>query len=133
MAADAPLDMDMLAAALRADQSDVAAFVEALADKLERALPGAVRVVRSRRGLRGPKWVREISLDAGGTRLTLRRNEADAVQCALARTSGGIVLKSEEVDVAQWVEALSRALAAESQRSERARQALEQMLIGQRR
>ena len=45
------LDMDLLAASLRADSSDVNAFVESLAAKLEEAVPDHTRVERRRAGL----------------------------------------------------------------------------------
>lgn len=122
--------MDLVAASLRADASDISAFVEALAVKLEGALPGGVRVDRVRRGFRGPRWVREISLDAGGLRLTLRRSESDALECKASRVSGGIVLKTEPIDLERWIEELGRALSAEAQRSIRAREALERLMIG---
>ena len=49
-----------------------ATFVEALAVKLEEAVPGAVTVERRREGMFGPKLVRRIAIDAGGQRLELR-------------------------------------------------------------
>ena len=52
---DDALDIDLLAASLRADTSDLGAFVEALAVKLEEAVPGAVQVQRRREGMFGPK------------------------------------------------------------------------------
>jgi hypothetical protein len=129
-AAEEPLNMDLLAASLRADASDISTFVEALAAKLEAALPGGVRIERVRRGFRGPRWVRQISLDAGGLRLTLQRSESDALECRASRVSGGIVLKTEPVELEVWIEQLGRALSAEAQRSVRAREALERLMIG---
>ena len=38
---ESALDIDLLAASLRADSSDLSAFVESLAAKLEEAMPGA--------------------------------------------------------------------------------------------
>lgn len=130
MAADsAPLDIDLVAASLRTDTSDVAAFVEGLASKLEQAVPGCVRVQRARRGLMGAKAVREISLDAGDVRLLLRRRDGDGVETTLARVSGGITLKTEPMETDAWLGALGEALATEAQRSERTRQALERLLM----
>ena len=60
MALDRPepeLDIELVTASLRADASDLGTFVEALAVKLEEALPNGVRVVR-RGGLFGAKKVR---------------------------------------------------------------------------
>ena len=54
------IDIDLVTASLRADASDLRAFVEALAVKLEEAVPGAVSVDRRREGMLGPKRVRRI-------------------------------------------------------------------------
>ncbi|HWE14889.1 MAG TPA: hypothetical protein VG365_15300 [Solirubrobacteraceae bacterium] len=125
--ADTDLDIDLLAASLRADASDLGAFVEALAVKLEEAVPGAVRVERRRSRLRGPKLVRRIALDAGGLRLELRAGDG-AVQTYCSRLSGGIVLKTEQVDTDAWLRALGEALAAQARLSQSTRQALERLL-----
>jgi hypothetical protein len=125
----AAVDMDLLAASLRSDASDLGAFVESLAVKLEEAVPGMVTVRRGRTGLLGPKLVRTITLDAGDRRLELQRGDGDSIQPSCSRLSGGIVLKREGVDMETWLDALGAALAAEAQRSQRTRQALERLLI----
>ncbi len=124
----ASLDLDLLAASLRADGSDLEAFVEGLAVKLEEALPGRVRVQRRRSGLRGRKLVQRIALDAGGLRLELLAGDG-TIETRCARLSGGIVLKTETLDTDAWLAALGEALADESRRSEITRQALERLLI----
>jgi hypothetical protein len=126
---DAPLDIDLLTASLRADAGDLGAFVEALAAKLEDAAPDRVRVDRRRAGMFGPKLVRRISLEAGDRRLELV-SENGAINTSASRVSGGIVLKSDAVAVDAWLTALGEALAAEAQRSQRTRQALQRMLLG---
>jgi hypothetical protein len=125
------LDIDLLAASLRSDASDLNVFVESLAAKLEEAVPDRVQVQRRRDGLLGPKHVRRIALDAGPNRLELLRGEGGAIETRCSRTSGGIVLKNEQVDTEAWLDALGKALAHEAQRSERARQALQRLLIDQ--
>jgi hypothetical protein len=122
------LDLDLLAAALRADLSDTSAFVEGLATRLEQALPGFVQVKRAKRGLRGPKFVSEISVQTGDLRLQLRREGGD-VSAVRARTSGGIVLKTESVDLDAWLASLTAAVAEQAQRSERTRLALQQLVL----
>jgi hypothetical protein len=123
------LDLDLLAASLRADTSDLGAYVESLAAKLEEALPGRVRVERRRGGLLGPRTVRSISLDAGDQRMTLVHH-GGALQASVARLSGGIVLKNEALGTEEWVAALGQVLAAEATRSESTRRALERLLTG---
>jgi len=122
------VDLDLLAASLRADSSDTRAFVEGLALKLEQTLPGAVHVYRWRTRLLGPKVVRRIRIDAGERRFELRAAEG-TIETTSARLSGGIVLRTEALDVEAWLDALGEALAREAQRSEKTRQALERLLI----
>jgi hypothetical protein len=124
----APLDIDLLAASLRADSADVGAFVEGLAGKLEDVLPGRTKVVRWRGKMFGPKLVRKISIDVGDERLELSRTEHNVIDTQRARVSGGIVLKSETIDTEAWMHAVGELLATEAQRSEQTRQALERLL-----
>jgi hypothetical protein len=121
-------ELDLLAAALRADQSDLSAFVEGLAAKLEDAMPGNVRVERRRSSFRGPKRVQMIVVDAADQRLELRFSGA-SIDTSCSRLSGGIVLKSEQLDVEDWIGMLSAVIAAEAQRSATTRQALERLLM----
>jgi hypothetical protein len=121
-------DLDLLAASLRADASDLHAFVESLATKLEEAVPGRVRVQRRRSTVLGPKLVQRISLDAGDHRLELSF-AGGALETSCSRLSGGIVLKRESLETDAWLTAVGEALSAEAQRSETTRQALERLLI----
>jgi hypothetical protein len=121
------LDIDLVTASLRADTSDLRAFVEALAVKLEDAVPGAVAVDRRRDGMFGPKRVRRIAVEASGQRLELRADGA-AIQTRCARLSGGIVLKNEEVPTDEWLALLGEALAQQARSSLTTRQALERLL-----
>ena len=132
MALDRPepaggMDIDLIAASLRADSTDVSTFVEALAVKLEEALPGGVKVDRSRGKLFTPKQVAKIMVDAGDQRLELKRAGA-GIETSCSRVSGGIVIKNESVDIETWLRALGQALATEAQRSQTTRQALERLI-----
>ncbi|MGH2843223.1 MAG: hypothetical protein ACRDKL_06495 [Solirubrobacteraceae bacterium] len=123
------LELDLVAASLRADLDDLGSFVEGLAVKLEGSLPGMVQVERVKQGFRGPKLVRRIALDAGpGERLELRR-DGQRVETLRARTSGGIVLRTEQLDTEAWLTALSAAMVAEAGRNERTRIALQSLLL----
>lgn len=121
-------DLDLVAAALRADLSDISAFVEGLATRLELALPGIVQVKRTKSGFRGPKQVSEIAVQAGDERLQLQR-AGGMIQTARARVSGGIVIKTEALDIDTWLSALAVAVADQAQRSERTRLALQQLVL----
>jgi hypothetical protein len=127
---DDAADLDLVAASLRADTSDIHTFVEGLAAKLEQAVPGHVEVQRRREGLFGRKVVQRLSLRAGDQRLELR-SERDTVQTSRARVSGGIVLKTEALETDAWLAAVGEALTTEARRSETTRHALERLLIQQ--
>ena len=125
-----PLELDLVAASLRADMADIGAFVEGLAVKLEDSLPGVVQVERVKQGFRGPKLVKRIAVDTSAGRLELRR-DGHRVETVRARTSGGIVLKTEALDIDSWLTELTTVVAAEAGRNERTRQALQRLLLDQ--
>jgi hypothetical protein len=125
---DSSLDLDLLAASLRADASDVGVFVESLALKLEEAIPGRVRVQRRRSGLIGAKAVKRIAVDLGDLRLELVAEDKGVLETRYGRVSGGIVLKNETLDTDEWLVALGEALAVEARRNETTRRALERLL-----
>jgi hypothetical protein len=128
VADDAP-DLDLLAASLRADASDTAAFLEALAARLQGALPGQVEVERKGGLFGGGKRVRRIAVRLGDSHYEL---EGDHGALVARRRSvvRGIALKSEELGVDAWIEALSSDLLALARSSERGRLALERLLTG---
>ena len=126
MADDA--DFELLAASLRADDLDVAAFVEVLAMKLEGALPQRTRVVRRRTSLLSrEKRVHAIEVDFGEEKYLLGADGAE-LDTRVAKTVRGIVLKSEQLALEQWIESLTRTIAAEARDSEQGRRALERLL-----
>ena len=122
-------DLDLLAASLRADAGDVDAFVEALAVKLEAALPGQAEVERRGGLLGGRKRVRRIEVTLGDQRYELEA-ERGRVTCRRRSVVRGIALKTQELDLDAWIAALSQDLVEEAERSERGRQALARLLEG---
>jgi hypothetical protein len=122
------LSFDRIAASLRADGVDVQTFAEGLAVKLEAALPGQTTVRRARSGLRGPRHVTAIDVSLSGGHFRLERH-GDQLTTTRALVSGGIVLKTEPLPPAEWIDAITEALAVEAQRSATAREALERLLL----
>jgi hypothetical protein len=124
------IDVELLAATLRSSSSDLAVFVEVLADKLEQALPGRVEV--GRRGTRflgKEKRVERLQCQLGDQRYLLAAR-GGSVETRRATAVRGVVLKTEELPLEEWLGALAQALAAEAQTSERARLALQGLLSG---
>ena len=119
---------EVLASSLRADSGDLKAFMEALATKLEGALPSQTTVARKGGGLfSGPKRVDRIAVDLGDYRYELQSAGA-RVQPSRSKAVRGIVLKTEQVPLDKWIDELSRELTVEAERSEQARVALERLL-----
>jgi hypothetical protein len=120
-------DFDLVAASLRADTSDLEIFVEALAVKLAESFPGYVKVER-RRGLKpGPRAVTRISAVLGDDGFELE-HDSGTILCRQRAIVRGIALRSEELELGPWIDALSRALLVEAGRSERGRDSLRQLL-----
>lgn len=122
---------DLLAASLRSSGSDLDVFVEVLADKLEQALPG--RVVVERRGLRRfskERRVARIAVALGDNRYTVVVVRPGVLETRCAKAVRGVVLKTEELALDGWLEALGRELAVEAEASEQSRAALDQLLRG---
>ncbi len=129
MAGDgADLDVDVLAAALRADSADLEAYVEVLAAKLSTSLPGRVTVKHRRAGLMGPKRIHRIVITLEDSRPEVEVTDG-SVEATWTKVSGGIALKHERVDFDDWLRRLSESLAAEAHRNARTRDALRQLLI----
>jgi hypothetical protein len=123
-------DFDLLAAALRSSGVDLKTFVEVLAQKLELALPGRVKVQRQAvRFLAKEKRVRSVECNLGDQRYLLAWEDG-TVETRRATAVRGVVLKSEAVPLDAWIDALATALASEARSSEQSRIALEELLRG---
>lgn len=123
------IDVELVAASLRASSSDLKTFVEVFADKLERALPGRVDV--SRRSAR--PWAREKRVDRiqcqlGDARYVL--STRNGIEAWRAKAVRGVVLKTEVLSLDEWLGALARDLADEAHSNEGAQLALREMLTG---
>jgi hypothetical protein len=124
--ASAP-DFDLSAAGLRADGAELASAVEVLAVKLEDALPGRTSVKRrGRRPLSRDRRVSEIEVTLGSC---FRLESADGrVSCWRQKIVGGISIKREQLELADWLPALIEELDASSGETSRARAELERLL-----
>ncbi len=124
------ISVDLLAASLRASSSDLKTFVEVLAEKLEDALPGRVQVGRKpTRFLGKQKRVERLQCELGDQRYLLVARDG-VVEARRATAVRGVVLKTEELPLGEWLDALAHALADEARTSEQAQLALERMLAG---
>jgi hypothetical protein len=99
-------EFDMGAAWFRRANSDMKAFLEGLAVRLEGALPGRVTVDRKRDGLfsRESHVARiDITLDNSLYSIEANRGHATARRSKIVR---GITIKSEQVPIPEWLNGL---------------------------
>jgi hypothetical protein len=124
-----PLQVELLAASLRADTTDLKAFLEALAVKLEGSLPNQTQVTRQSSLFSREHPVKEIAVTMGDYQYRIAREGKGPLVTLRAKVVRGIVLKTEPIPMEQWIEELAEGLAQESARSTQARTALERFLL----
>src|ERR1035441_3844775 len=129
MAAEENLDIDLPAAALRADGADLEISIEALATSLEQALPGIVSVERRKvSGFRSKRReVRRIAVPLGEEQFELLR-EDQRISCTRHKVVRGITLSRQELPMADWIAELVEGLTRGAEVSDRNRIALEGLL-----
>lgn len=124
-----PLQMEMLAAALRANSTDLKAFMEALAVKLEGSLPNQTRVTRQSGLFSREHPVKDISVTLGDYQYRISRDRQGSIVTERVKVVRGIVLKTEQIPMDQWINELAAALAEEAAHSTQAQMALERFLM----
>jgi hypothetical protein len=99
----APDSFDLDAAWMRRAQSDLRGFMDALAVRMESALPGRVDVERKRDGLLSKTThVRAIAIDGDGARYTLVFDKG-RLQARRAKIVRGVVIGTAELPIEQWL------------------------------
>ncbi|GAC1628247.1 MAG: hypothetical protein NVS4B7_17420 [Ktedonobacteraceae bacterium] len=126
---DSPLQMELLAASLRSDSTDARAFLEALAAKLAGSLPDQTLVTRHSGLFSREHPVKEITVTMGDYQYRIGRERQGPITTQRAKVVRGIVLKTEQIPMEQWIEELAEALAQIAASSAQARSALERFLL----
>jgi hypothetical protein len=124
-----PLQVDLLAASLRADSSDLKAFLEALATKLAGALPHQTTVTRQNKLFAREHPIREIVVTLGEYQYRILHEQPKPPVTLRAKVVRGIVLKTDQLSMNQWIDELAVDLAHEAMQSAQARVALERFLL----
>lgn len=120
---------ELFAASLRADNTDIKAFLEALAVKLEGSLPEHTKITRQGGLFSREHPVKEIKVLLGEYEYRIGRERQGLLVAVRVKVVRGIILKTERISVEQWIEELSEALARMAAQSAQARTALERFLI----
>ncbi len=125
---DGSFDLELAAASLRADGSDVHILVKVLVDQLSDALGPRLKVERAGR-FRKSEEIKSLAIALGDDQFDAVV-EGSTLRCTIGRTSGGIRIRSEKVDIDTWLNRLLTVLKAEAATSQAVRLALENMVIG---
>ena len=126
---DDAFDLDLAAATVQSNATDVHIMLKVLAGQLSEVLGPKVVVDRAGGLLRKSGQVKALEVSLGDDVLRAQV-EGASVRCSIAHSSGGIRIRSESVDLDNWLKRLLAALQAEAAHSEVARQALERIVIG---
>jgi hypothetical protein len=118
-------DLELLTASLRADAADSGAMIEALATKLEADLPHLVTV--HRRGFRGRGAVGEIDVSLDDRRLRLS-TQGGRLSASAGTLSGGIVIKTRQLGIDEWLGELAAGLSRVAEHDARAGAAITNLL-----
>ena len=122
-------DLEMAASALQSNSVDVPMMLRLLVNEVGDVLGKRLVVERAGGLFRKSDAVKSVEVTVGDDTL---RAEVDGgtVRCSVGHSSGGIRIRSAQVDMDEWLRRLLQALQAEAAHSERARQALENIVIG---
>lgn len=126
---DERFSFDLSAAGWRRGLTDEKAYVEALATRLEQALPDKAVVEREHRLFSSEQVVRTIAIQFDTTLYRLHFDKRRGVSTERAKVVRGISLKTESVDFAEWLNDLSAELSQLAEEHESARDAMEKFLF----
>ncbi|MHB1710932.1 MAG: hypothetical protein ACYCV7_05965 [Acidimicrobiales bacterium] len=126
---DDSFDLEMAAASLRADITDMHILLKVLVDQLKETLGDRLRIERAGGRFRKSDEIRSVQITMGGDHFDAVVNGLD-LACTIGHASGGIRIRNDQVDVGTWIARLLAALQGEAAHSQTARQALENIVIG---
>jgi hypothetical protein len=128
-------DLEMVAAALRADSADVAIYAQVLTSSLGESLPpGCVTVDRQRsmsdrvKGRPGEVTKVVVRLGERVMSLSVQRGVPLAEICTEVR---GVVLSRQPVPIGAWAQELARALVAHAEQNAETASALRRLVTGE--
>ncbi len=127
---DQALEVDVLAASLRMDDQETGDLLEFLAVKLVAALPSHTTVTRRQGFFSSHRPVETIQVQFDDLRYQLERQPRGGPRATIAKSVRGVVLKTTQVGVDQWTEALAESIAQLAHTSAATRRALNRFVLG---
>jgi hypothetical protein len=126
---DPAFDLSMAVSQLASNTTDARIMLKLLASQLADALGDRLEVERAGGRFRKSDEIKSVRVSLGND--TLEADiEGPSVRCTIGHSSGGIRIRSEQVDMHTWLTRLLSTLQAEAATSEQTRSALENIVIG---
>lgn len=129
MSDDAAYDLEFATASLLGDNKDVHVLLKVLVGQLSDAFGDRLQVERKGGRFRHSDEIRSVQVTLGNEDFRAEV-EGASVACTVGHASGGIRIRSERVEMDEWLRRLLGGLQAEAAHSQVARQALEKIVIG---
>lgn len=123
------LELDILVAALQLEQLEVEDALEILAKKFEQSLPQRISVTRKNSLLSAKRSVKEITLHFDQYHYQIIRESTNAFKTKIMKVVRGIVIKTTEVPVDEWINQIASELIQLADQSEVVRISLQNFLI----
>ncbi len=126
---DDAFDLELAATTLLGDNQDVRTLLKLLVGQLAGPLGDQLEVERQGGFLRKSDEIKAVRAAIGQNEFAAEIHGA-GVACSIGHSSGGIRIRSEKVDMSEWLRRLLAGLQQEAAHSQAARLALENMVIG---
>lgn len=128
---DASYDLDLAAATLQSNATDVGILLTVLVNQLSEVLGNRLVVTRSGGRFKKSNEIKSVQATLANDVLEATV-DGGSLRCTVGHSSGGIRIRSEQVGMDEWIKRLLGAVQAEATHSQVARQALENIVIGER-
>ncbi|MDH6132167.1 hypothetical protein P3T37_001552 [Kitasatospora sp. MAA4] len=134
-APEEPADsIDLIAAALRRDASDLEVYAQVLTGSLAEALPTDAVAVERKRSMADrvsgrPGRIEKLEVDMDERRLILSLTHGRPV-CEICTVVRGVVLSRKSIPLDEWTRELAAAVTARAKSDAKARAALERLMLG---
>jgi hypothetical protein len=122
-------DLDLASASLQSAATDLGMLLRLLVSQLSDTLGPRLHVERAGGLLRKSHEIKSLEVTMGDDVLRAETDHGE-LRCTVAHSSGGIRIRSDKVTVDEWLKRLLELVQVEAAHSERARQALENIVIG---
>jgi hypothetical protein len=126
--------LDMVAAALRADSSDISIYAKVLTESLGESLPPDCVTVERRQSMSDrmkgrPGTVTKITVRLGDQVMSLETVRGAPV-AEICKEVRGVILSRQPVAIGQWAEALAQALTRYAEQNAATAEALRRLVMG---